>query len=93
MRVADGEGALADEGERDPRLPAALERERRADGHRDEVAEHGDEREHPARRTPEVHVPVATPRRPVAATEEVPEHLGDRDAACEVRRELAVERA
>ena len=73
--------------------PAALERERGADRHRDEVAEHRDEREDVARGHAEVHVPVAATCRPVAAAEEVPQHVGDGDASREVRRELPVERA
>ena len=77
MRVADREGAFADERERHALLAAALERERGADRHGHEVAEHRDEREDVARGHAEVHVPVASARRPVAAAEEVPQRVCD----------------
>ena len=69
----DAERAVAEEGQRDSRLAPALERERGADGDRDEVAEHRDEREDAQLGLAEVHVPVAPARRARALAEEVAE--------------------
>ena len=66
---------VAEEGQRDARLAAALEGERGPDGDRRQVAEHRDEREHAALRRAEVHVAVAAAGRAVAAAEEVPERV------------------
>ena len=92
VHIADGERSLAEERQRHVRLAAPLERERGTDDDGAEVAEHRHEREDTARGHTEVHVPVAAERRAVAAAEEVAERVRHRDAAGEVRGELAVER-
>ena len=56
-------------------LPPALERQRRADGDRHQVAEHRDEREHAVLGHAEVHVAVAALRRAGGAAEVVAEHV------------------
>ena len=92
MRVADREGALAEERHGDAPLAAPLERERGTGDERDEVAEHRDEREDAALRRAEVHVAVAAERGARRLAEEVAEDVRRRGAACEVAGELAVER-
>ncbi len=92
MHVPGAHRAVAEERQRDPRLAAALERERRADGDRDERAEHRDEREDVALARAEVHVAVAPEGRAGGPPEVVPQDVRDLDAAREVAGHLAVDR-
>ena len=90
--VAGAHRAVSPERERDSGLASPLERQRGANRDGAQVAEHRHEREHASLGHAEVHVAIAAARGPGPAAQEVPQHVGDFDAAGEVACELSVER-
>jgi len=91
--IAYAEGALPEEGKRDPPLPPPLEGVGRSHRYRHQVAQHGDEgKDAPAGRS-EVHVPVPAPGRFSRSAQVVTEDVDQGHPSREVAGELAVERA
>ena len=88
-----GGRALAEEGQRHPRLPAHLERERHSGGHERHVGQHRDHPDAPEPAIAEVHVPVLATGHAVGAAHEVGEVAVRGHAAHEVRAEVAVQDA